>query len=337
MILRFLPGTPEEQVQQVRERLISEGCRVHRSGEGARAILAAVDPPAEALLKELASRPDVERVERPRYPEVLASAAFRDAPSVVRLGQVEIGRSTPSPVLIAGPCGVESAEQVGESARFAAAAGAGVLRGGAYKPRSSPYAFQGLGVEGLRLLKRAGQSVGLPVVTEILDADQLPAFLEHGIDCAQVGARNMQNTSLLKAIARSGLPVLLKRGLAATLEEWLLAAEYLLAHGTTELILCERGIRTFETATRFTLDLTILPVLAERTHLPIAVDPSHAAGKAHLVPALARAAVAAGADALAIEMHPRPVEARSDGPQALLPGELMQLAGEARALGAIVR
>jgi 3-deoxy-7-phosphoheptulonate synthase len=200
-------------------------------------------------------------------------------------------------VVIAGPCSVEGREAVLETARAVRDAGAHLLRGGAFKPRTSPYSFQGLGVEGLRQLKAAGEAVGLPVVSEIMDASDLRAFVEEGIDCLQIGARNMQNFTLLKSVAGSGLPVLLKRGLAATVEEWLAAAEYLAHGGAQDVILCERGIRTFERATRNTLDLTVLPLLREWTHLAVVVDPAHAAGIARIIPPLARASIAAGADA----------------------------------------
>jgi 3-deoxy-7-phosphoheptulonate synthase len=214
-------------------------------------------------------------------------------------------------------------------------AGAHLLRGGAYKPRTSPYQFQGFGVEGLRQLKDAGEAVGLPVVSEIMDAADLGAFLEHDIDCLQVGARNMQNFALLKSIAKCGKPILLKRGLAATVEEWLSAAEYLAEGGAENVILCERGIRTFEKATRNTLDLTVLPLLREWTHLPVIVDPAHAAGIARIILPLSRASIAVGADGVAVEVHEDPSRARSDGPQALLPSELVSLVAEARVQAAV--
>ncbi|MDA0667593.1 MAG: 3-deoxy-7-phosphoheptulonate synthase [Planctomycetota bacterium] len=215
------------------------------------------------------------------------------------------------------------------------AAGAQILRGGAYKPRTSPYSFQGFGVEGLRQLKDAGEANDLPVVSEIMDASQLPAFVDHNIDCLQIGARNMQNFSLLKAIGSSGIPVLLKRGLAGTVDEWLYSAEYLLAFGSSQVMLCERGIRTFETATRNTLDLTVLPLLREWTHLPIVVDPAHAVGVARYIRPLAKASIAAGADGLTVEMHPDPSVARSDADQALLPGELSAIVADARIMAAV--
>jgi 3-deoxy-7-phosphoheptulonate synthase len=222
---------------------------------------------------------------------------------------------------------------VRETAAAVADAGAHILRGGAFKPRTSPHAFQGLGVEGLRQLKRAGADHGLPVISEIMDAADVPAFVGEGIDCLQIGARNMQNFTLLKAVARTGLPVMLKRGLAATVDEWLSAAEYLA--GSCPVILCERGIRTFEQATRNTLDLTVLPLLREWCHLPILVDPAHAAGIARIIPPLARAAVAVGADGIAVEVHPRPAEALSDGAQALVPAELTRLVADARVMAAV--
>jgi 3-deoxy-7-phosphoheptulonate synthase len=333
MILRFARGTREERVQELARRLESEGLRVLRSPERARPILALVGTLPKALEAELARDPELEALVRPPAALLRVAQAFRDAPTLADVGGVSIGGR--AVVVIAGPCSVEGREQVGEVARAVARAGAHVLRGGAYKPRTSPYAFQGLGVEGLRLLVDAGRAVGLPVVSEILDAAELPAFVEHGVDCLQIGARNMQNFSLLKAVARAGKPVLLKRGLAATLEEWLAAAEYLASGGCERIVLCERGIRTFETATRNTLDLTILPLLSEWTHLPVVVDPSHAAGLARLVPPLSRAAIAAGADGIAVEVHPRPEEARSDGPQALLPGELAALVADLGVLAAV--
>jgi 3-deoxy-7-phosphoheptulonate synthase len=258
---------------------------------------------------------------------------MRDRPSVVDVGPVRVGGGTV--VVVAGPGSVEGRDHVLAVARRVRDAGAHILRGGAFKPRTSPYQFQGFGVEGLRQLKDAGEATGLPVVSEIMDAADLPAFLEHDIDCLQVGARNMQNFSLLKAIARAGRPVLLKRGLAATVEEWLYAAEYLAEGGCEQILLCERGIRTYEKATRNTLDLTVLPLMREWTHLPLLVDPAHAAGIARIIPPLSRAAIAAGADGVAVEVHETPAAARSDGPQALLPAELVTLVAESRVMAAV--
>ena len=242
----------------------------------------------------------------------------------VRVGNVEIGGS--EIVVAAGPCSVETEAQVQEAARAVAAAGARLLRGGAFKPRTSPYAFQGLGEEGLRLLAEAGADTGLPVVTEVMTAEDVPLVARYA-DALQVGARNAQNFALLKALGRAGKPVLLKRGFATTVDELLMSAEYVLAHGNPDVILCERGIRTFETCTRNTLDLNAVVVLKQLTHLPVLVDPSHGTGRRELVAPLSKAALAVGADGLIIEVHPRPEEALSDGPQSLTPdlfGRLMR-------------
>jgi 3-deoxy-7-phosphoheptulonate synthase len=292
----------------------------------------------DALARHLGLRsgvylsPHVEDVTKPMGELLLVARSMREHPSVVDVGSVKVGGGTV--VVIAGPCSVEGREHVLSVARQVRDAGAHLLRGGAFKPRTSPYQFQGFGVEGLRQLKDAGEATSLPVVSEIMDAADLPAFLEHDIDCLQVGARNMQNFSLLKAIARAGKPVLLKRGLAATVEEWLHAAEYLAEGGCERILLCERGIRTYEKATRNTLDLTVLPLMREWTHLPLLVDPAHAAGIARIIPPLSRAAIAAGADGVAVEVHENPAAARSDGPQALLPAELVHLGAESRVMAA---
>jgi len=334
MILRFVRGTPEDDVQRVRARLEREGHRTVRSPERERPILAVIGKIKPATLSELERDPAIEARVRSEIPDlVLVHRAFREGPTVARVGSVRVGGD--DVVVIAGPCSVEGREAVLEVAHAVREAGAHILRGGAYKPRTSPYAFQGFGVEGLSQLKAAGEAVKLPVVSEIMDAADLPAFLDHHIDCLQIGARNMQNFSLLKAVAASGLPVLLKRGLAATVEEWLFAAEYLAAFGAREIMLCERGIRTFEKATRNTLDLTVLPLMREWSHLPILVDPAHAAGIARIIPPLSRASIAAGADGVAVEVHLDPSVARSDGPQALLPGEFARLVAEARVMAAV--
>ena len=258
------------------------------------------------------------------YP--LAARSAKPEGSAVAVGDVTINRNTLT--LMAGPCAVESREQLWETAAAVRAAGADILRGGAFKPRTSPYAFAGLGEEGLQLLAEAGREFHMPVVSEITDAEELPLFAE--IDMLQVGARNMQNYTLLRALGRQSKPVLLKRGLAATYEEWLASAEYILQEGNPHVVLCERGIRSYQSGTRGTLDLAAVPVIQELTHLPVIVDPSHAAGVSRWVAALGRAAVAAGADGLMVEVHPHPEAALSDGEQALLPEEFAQLAAEAR-------
>jgi 3-deoxy-7-phosphoheptulonate synthase len=337
VILRLQKGTPEERVQELARRLEQDGWRVARSPEHERAILAVIGKLPKALQAELARHPDVDEVVEPRGEWLLVQRAFRDRLSTVSIGRgaSEVRLGDGQVVVIAGPCSVEGREAVLDVARAVREAGAHVLRGGAFKPRTSPYAFQGFGVEGLRQLKDAGLATGLPVVSEIMDAADLGAFLDSGIDCLQIGARNMQNFTLLKAVAGSGLPVLLKRGLAATVDEWLAAAEYLAHGGARDVILCERGIRTFERATRNTLDLTVLPLLREWTHLPILVDPAHASGIARIIPPLSRASIAAGADGVAVEVHLDPRSARSDAEQALLPSELATIVADARVMAAV--
>jgi 3-deoxy-7-phosphoheptulonate synthase len=266
-------------------------------------------------------------VSRSRHPDGTVVTIGQGA-AAVRFGEATV------PV-IAGPCAVESWDQLAAAASAARAAGARLLRGGAYKPRTSPYAFQGLGEEGLRLLARAREVTGLPVVTEVVAPEQVPLVAEYA-DALQIGARNMQNFELLRACGAARTPVLLKRGLSATLEELLLAAEYVLAGGNGQVILCERGIRTFEPSTRNTLDLSAVPVLKARTHLPVVVDPSHATGQRALVPPMALAAVAAGADGLLLEVHPTPETARCDGAQSLTPAQLTELMVRVRAVAAAV-
>jgi 3-deoxy-7-phosphoheptulonate synthase len=263
----------------------------------------------------------------------LASREARPEKTTVRVGEAEIGGV--EPVIIAGPCSVEDAEQILAAARAARAAGAQVLRGGVFKPRSSPYSFQGLGLPGLELLARAGREVGLPVVTEVMEPG-LVAEVAAYADILQIGSRNMQNFPLLRAVGRSGKPVLLKRGFAATIDEWLLAAEYILLEGNPQVILCERGVRSFDPETRNLLDLACVPLLARCTHLPVVVDPSHATGRRELVLPMGVAAIAAGADGLMVEMHPCPEASISDAEQAIGPDELRTLVAQARAVRAIL-
>jgi 3-deoxy-7-phosphoheptulonate synthase len=269
----------------------------------------------------------VEMVQRILQPYKLASREIRDQPTQVRVNGVTIGGN--QVVVMAGPCSVESREQVLEVAAKVKAAGATILRGGAFKPRTSPYAFQGLEEEGLKLLAEAKRETGLPVVTEVMEPDKVDVVAEYA-DILQIGARNIQNFSLLRRVAETKKPVLLKRGMATSIQEWLLSAEYVLAGGNPDVILCERGIRTFETSTRFTLDLNAVPVVKKLTHLPVVVDPSHGTGHWEYVEAMARAGIAAGADGLIIEVHPRPAEALSDGPQSLKPERFAELMGKLR-------
>ena len=274
----------------------------------------------DTTIREL---PGVREVIHVSKPYKLVSRDFHPEDTVVDVAGVKFGTGHP-PVIIAGPCSIESEDQMLAAAEVVKAAGAHMLRGGAFKPRTGPHSFQGLGVEGLKYLRQAGDAVGLPVVTEVMRIEQLPVVCEH-TDLLQIGARNMQNFDLLKEVGKTNHPVLLKRGMSATIEEFLAAAEYILAEGNERVILCERGIRTFETATRNTLDISAIPVLREQTHLPIVIDPSHATGHASLVPSMCFASVAAGCDGLIVEVHPHPETAASDGPQSLRPAEFQTM------------
>ncbi len=263
--------------------------------------------------------PGVKDVIHVSKPYKMVSRDFHPRPTVIRIGKVEIGEGR-SPVIIAGPCAVESEDQIIRTARAVKAAGAGLLRGGAFKPRTGPYTFQGLKEEGLKLLAQASRETGLPTVSEVMTSENVELVARY-VDVLQVGARNMQNFDLLREVGRIRKPVFLKRGPSATIEEFLAAAEYILAEGNSQVILCERGIRTFETATRNTLDLSVVPLIKELSHLPIVVDPSHATGKRSLVPPMAKAAIVAGAHGIMVEVHPDPEKALSDGPQSLtIPG-----------------
>ena len=274
------------------------------------------------------ANPVVKTCRRVSEPYKKANRKFHPDDTVVEVAGHRIGGG--QFVVMAGPCSVESEEQITLVARRVQAAGASVLRGGAFKPRTSPYSFQGLRAEGLDLLAQARAATGQPIVTELMDAGHIPLFLERGVDMIQIGARNMQNFELLKAVGRTQVPVLLKRGLASTLEELVMSAEYIMAEGNPNVVLCERGIRTFETSMRNTLDLAAVPMLKRMTHLPVVIDPSHAAGIAFMVPALAKAAVAVGADGLMIEVHNDPARARSDGAQSLTPDQFDELMGVIR-------
>ena len=315
--------------QALRQRLKDTGVTVaHPGGE----VLVLEGETFRLDGESLRLLPGVRAVQRLMEPYPLASRTGHPEDTVVSVGKARIGRDF---CLIAGPCAVESSEQVTSIARQVSAAGAQLLRGGAFKPRTSPYTFGGLGAEGLELLCRAGRETGLPVVSEITDPRQLPLFRE--VDVLQVGARNMQNFELLRELGRQEKPVLLKRSFGATVTELLQAAEYILAGGNEQVILCERGIRTFETDSRATLDVAGIAALKEQSHLPVLADPSHAAGRRELVAPLALAAAAAGADGLMIEVHDRPEEALSDGRQALTCGEFARLARRVQALTALLR
>ena len=325
MIIVTKPGITDAQIDHIRERIEALGLRTHLSKGEQRTIIGCIGD--EAVLAEvpLQALPGVESVTPILKPYKLAAREFAAQPTVVRVGDIA-GRLVGGRELaiIAGPCSVESGAMLRTVAEAVRRAGAGMLRGGAFKPRTSPYAFQGLGLEALRILSEVRREQGLPVVTEVMDTRQVDVVAEHA-DVLQVGARNMQNFALLTELGRVQRPVLLKRGLSATVKELLMAAEYIMAQGNRSVILCERGIRTFESATRNTLDIAAIPVLKSETHLPVIVDPSHAGGRADLVPALSFAAIAAGADGLIIEVHPDPERALSDGDQSLTPAAFASL------------
>lgn len=323
MIIVMQAGAPEEQLQEVLRRVEELGYHPHVIRGTHRNVVGAVgDERGKAKLQQLEAVPGVESVVPILQPFKLAGREFRPEKTVVKVGEVEIGVDRLT--VMAGPCSVESESQIIETAHAVKAAGATILRGGAFKPRTSPYSFQGLGEQGLELLARARELTGLKIVTEVLN-DRDVELVAGYADILQVGARNMHNFGLLNKLGEIRKPVLLKRGMSATIQDLLMSAEYILSHGNYDVILCERGIRTFETATRFTLDLNAVPVLQKLSHLPILVDPSHGTGYAEYVPAMARAAIAAGADGLMIEVHPRPEEALSDGVQSLTPARFQEL------------
>jgi 3-deoxy-7-phosphoheptulonate synthase len=333
MMIVMKQTASEDEVRAVIERIESVGARAHPSRGDEVTVIGAIGDREHIARLELDGSPGVDRVVPILKPYKLASTQLRNGErSVLEIGGQKVGGEHFA--LIAGPCTVESREQTLSTAHVVKEAGAAMFRGGAYKPRTSPYAFQGLGQEGLRLLGEAKEQTGLPVVTELMDARDLEAVAEVA-DVIQVGARNMQNYALLSEIGRSGIPVLIKRGLSATLEELLMAAEYVLKEGNENVLLCERGIRTFETAYRFTLDLTAVPVLQELSHLPVIVDPSHAAGRRDLVQPLSLAAAAAGADGIIVEVHPEPEQAICDGPQQLRSADFAAYAACVEAAAAV--
>ena len=338
MIVVMEPGASRESVEAVEMRIRAAGLDVHRSRGVERTLVGAIGD--ERILEPgcFESMPGVERAVRVVRPYRLVSREWHPGTTVVDVGGAAIGGREVQ--VIAGPCSVETDGQMAEAADAVARGGARLMRGGAFKPRTSPYAFQGHGIEGLRMLGRAAARHGLPVVTELMDVRMLDTFLAEGVDAIQIGTRNMQNFDLLKAVGRVDVPVVLKRGMSATIAEWLMAAEYVAAGGNHRIVLCERGIRTHETAYRNVLDVTAIPYVKRESHLPVIVDPSHAGGKAWMVEALACAAVAAGADGLLIEVHPCPREAWCDADQALAPdafGSLMaRLAAVAAAVGRVL-
>src|SRR3954447_6243515 len=331
MMIVMKATATEAQIEAVIERIRSVGAVVHPSRGEEVTVIGAIGDREHVARLELEGSPGVERVVPILKPYKLASKEIRET-SVFEIGGRRIGGEHFA--MIAGPCTVETRDQTLETARIVKDAGATMFRGGAYKPRTSPYAFTGLGEGGLRILAEAKEETGMPIVTELMDVRDLEPVLDVA-DVIQIGARNMQNYTLLTELGRAGRPVLLKRGLSSTLEELLMAAEYVLKEGNPHVLLCERGIRTFETAYRFTLDLTAIPVLKELTHLPVVVDPSHAAGRRALVEPLSLAAAAAGADGLIVEVHPNPAEAVCDGPQALVADEFAAYARKVEQAAAI--
>lgn len=322
MVIILKNNATEEQIKNVKDHLIEYGFQIHESKGELKTILGAIGVKPDFDTRKIRILDGVADVYRVTAPFKLASRDFKENNTVVKIKDVEIGGNKLA--LMAGPCSIESEEQIFKLAKYVADSGAKILRGGAFKPRSSPYSFQGMGEEGLKYMRAAADEYGLLIITEIMQISHIDLIYKY-TDIFQIGARNMQNFSLLKEIGPAGKPVMVKRGLAATIEEWLMSAEYILASGNPDVILCERGIRTFEKYTRNTFDLSAIPVVHKKSHLPIIADPSHATGFRDQVPPMARAAVAAGADGLMIEIHHDPEHALSDGPQALLPDEFIEL------------
>jgi 3-deoxy-7-phosphoheptulonate synthase len=335
MVIVMKKNAPAEQVDQVISWIESVGYQTHPSRGVEQTIIGVVgDDRGKAQLKSVEYHPGVEKIVPILKPYKLASRESRGGDTIVSVGSLDIGG--PEFVVMAGPCSVESEEQLMESAYIIKKGGAQILRGGAYKPRTSPYSFQGLEEEGLKLLKKVREKMGLPVVTEVMSTVDVELVEEYA-DILQIGTRNIQNFALLKRVGQVRKPVLLKRGMMTTIEELLMSAEYILSSGNDQVILCERGIRTFETATRNTLDLSAIPVLKELTHLPVIVDPSHATGHWKYVLPLSLGAMAVGADGLLIEVHPQPEKALCDGSQSLKPEKFYQLMEELKLLQTVVR
>ncbi len=335
MIVIMKPGASEEAIAAVEHKLSAMGLKPHASRGTHQTVIGALGDETAVDQAMLEAFREVDRIVRVMRPYKFVSRESRDTGSVIDVCGIPVGGEQIQ--VIAGPCSVETPQQMEEVATAVVAAGCRMMRGGAFKPRTSPYSFQGVGVEGLTMMKEAAARHSLPIVTELMDVRMLDTFLEHGVDVIQIGTRNMQNFELLKEVGRSThTPVVLKRGFSATISEWLMAAEYIAAGGNHNIIFCERGVRGFEDAYRNMLDVTAVPVLKRETHLPVIIDPSHAGGKAWMVPALARAAIAAGADGLLVEMHPRPMEAWSDADQALSPTELNELMVQLRGIAAVI-
>ena len=330
MIIVMGNEVTDEQVGAVVKRLETAGLKANISRGVERTVIGAIGDERPLTVEMFTSLPGVESAMHIAKQYKIVSRESHKANTVIDIGGIPLGGNQIQ--VIAGPCSVETQEQMDLSAKFVHEAGCRLMRGGAFKPRTSPYTFQGKGVEGLDMFRKAASPYKLPIVTELMDIRTLDAFMEYDVDVIQIGTRNMQNFDLLKEVGRINKPVILKRGMSATISEWLMSAEYIAAGGNHNIIFCERGIRTFETYYRNVLDITAIPVLKKETHLPVIVDPSHAGGKAWMVAALSQAAIAAGADGLLVEMHPNPCEAWCDADQALTPQELKKLMGT---LGAI--
>jgi len=329
MILVIKPDATSEQIDHVIQRIEELGFRPHVSRGTERTIIGVIGDERKAEVEKFAAIPGVEQVHNILKPFKLASREFQKSDSVVKVGKVRVGAGHLA--MIAGPCAVESREGLDRIAAHVKKAGANILRGGAFKPRTSPYAFQGMGEDGLKILREVGDKHGMPVVTEVMDPRQV-ALIEKWADMFQIGARNMQNFDLLKEVGQARKPVLLKRGMSATVKDLLMSAEYVLAGGNQDVVLCERGVRSFEDSTRNMLDMSAVPNVKGQSHLPIIVDPSHATGRPDLIPSMAKAAVAAGADGIHVEVHDCPEKALSDGPQALLPDQFARLMQDVRKL-----
>jgi 3-deoxy-7-phosphoheptulonate synthase len=333
MIIVLKPNSTSAEIDHILERIQELGLKPHLSRGEHRTIIGVIGDENKLQAEPLQAIPGVEQVLPILKPFKLAGREFRPKDSVVSVGRVRAGGG--SLLMIAGPCAVESAQILDEIAGQVKAAGANLLRGGAFKPRTSPYSFQGLGEEGLKILHDTGAKHGMPVVTEVMDPRQVP-LVERYADMFQIGARNMQNFDLLKEVGQAHKPVLLKRGMSATVKDLLMSAEYILAEGNPDVVLCERGVRSFEDSTRNMLDMSAVPNVKGQSHLPIIVDPSHATGRPDLIPSMACAAVAAGADGVHIEVHSCPEKALSDGPQALLPKQYAAVMGQLRRLAEVM-
>lgn len=329
MVVIIEPNATEEQIQNVIKHLEDYGFQIHKSVGVQSTIIGAIGVKPDFDTRKIKILDGVADVYRVTVPFKLASRNFHELDTVIDIKGVKIGGNRL--VIMAGPCSIEGEEQIFKLAEIVAKSGAKILRGGAFKPRTSPYSFQGMGEEGLKLIRKAADEYGLLVITEVMESAQIDIIGKYA-DIYQVGARNMQNFPLLKELGATKIPIMLKRGLSATIEEWLMSAEYILSSGNPNVILCERGIRTFEKYTRNTFDLSAIPVVHKKSHLPVIADPSHATGYRDQVPPMARAAVAAGADGLMIEIHHDPENAFSDGPQALLPETFLQLVKEMKTI-----